>query len=393
MTESVLAMGWHVMKVTPRDAPPPHPLTHAINVTGTVLGVAAGVGAAMADFGYWALVFQFLAMCAVKAAGSWIASDWRPSWVSVSDPRAAPGLRKLMSYGKDVTAGGLIKHLGRNVDRIIVGYMAGPQALGLYHHADKWAHFPVRQLYAPLRSVAVSGLSRVQDDADLYRRYVRLGLLPVFAVTMPAVAFLFAEADRVIALLLGAQWMEAVPLFRILCVAAFVGKITTVTRWLYLSAGETRRQLHWDLISAPVMVAAVAIGSIWGVRGVALGFTAANLALVYPSIWYCLRRSHVSMRDFAGIVWRPMVASVIAAATLLLVEHFAQPQTHAIAFLAMQLAVFGVAYAVSWLVLPGGTEAARDLSRLSAALSGKRRAAMPPGTTAAAEAPDSVLGG
>lgn len=349
-----------------------------IDVTGTVLGIVLGISAALLGASYWALVMQFLAMCIVKTVGCWAASGWRPSRVRIADERAAPGLRKLLAYGKNVTAARMVNEVGRNLDRVLVGYFAGAQPLGLYHHAFKWSHLPAKQVYGPLSSVAISGLSRVQNEPELYRTYFYRGLLPVFAGTLPVIAFLFAEAHRVIGLLLGSQWLDAVPLFRILCVAAFVGKITTVIRWLYLSSGETRRQLHWNVMSTPVMIAAVSIGAAWGARGVALGFTAAICLLVYPSVWFCLRRSHVQMRDFFRVVWRPATASIVAAAVVIATQTALAPGWPAVAVLLVQLLVFAMSYLTIWMALPGGWAAARDVLRLAEALPWKRRSAPSP---------------
>jgi PST family polysaccharide transporter len=193
-------------------------------------------------------------------------------------------------------------------------------------------------------------------------------LLPVFAIPMPVLAFFLVAAREVILVLLGAQWLEVVPLFQVLIIAAFVGSMSMVTKWLYLSQGHTKRQLQWGLVSTPVLVAAVTIGTWWGTLGVAVGFTVGTCLLAYPSIAFCLKTSHLRMRDFVGVVWRPALASIVAAAMLLVSRSVLPDGGNPWVGLPLKLTAFGLVYLLVWLSLPGGWRASTDVIRLVVAL-------------------------
>ena len=91
-------------------------------------------------------------------------------------------------------------------------------------------------------------------------------------------------AEEVILVLLGDQWLAAVPIFRLLAIAMFVGSAHKVTKWLYMSSGQTQRQLHWGLIHTPLLIVAVCIGATQGAYGIAMGYTLGTCALTYPSV-------------------------------------------------------------------------------------------------------------
>ena len=174
------------------------------------VGAAAGIAAALLGAGYWALVLQFLVTRLSSTAAAWIACDWRPRWGDRRREDAGLELQSLLSFGGYYTGFSVVAHLGRNLDRVLVGYLSGAAAMGLYDKAYRWSIFPVNQLYAPLMNVAISGLSRVRDNAERFRTYYRRGLLPVFAVSMPVLAFCMIEARPAIFVLLGDQWLAAV---------------------------------------------------------------------------------------------------------------------------------------------------------------------------------------
>ena len=339
-----------------------------IEVGSMLAGIVVGVWSALLGASYWALVFQFLTAALTRTVATWLVCGWCPDWQAWRLRTLNPELRSMLSYGAHLTGFRVLAHIGRNLDRVLVGYFSGAAAVGVYDNAFRWSLYPVQEVYPSLVGVAVAGLSRMQDDPEAYRASLRKALLPVFGLVMPALAFMFAEAQSVILVLLGDQWSEAVPLFRILCIAGFAASMARVTKWLYLSLGETKRQFRWGLIYSPVMVLAVAIGVRWGAFGVAVGFTVATCLLTYPGIAFCLKNSHLSMRDFFGIVWRPALASV-AAALLLLAVGAVIPSGRSVAVgLLVKLAAFGLAYLTLWVGMPGGKQAAADVLRIVAEL-------------------------
>ncbi len=318
-------------------------------------GIAVGIGLSLLEFGYRALVYQLLVTNLIKSVLTWLLCGWHPTRLSSSVP--SPDIRSLLSYGGHYTGFNVLTHLSKKLDVILLGYVSGPTGVGLYQNAFRWAFFLIQQLYGSLLSVIVSGLSRRQDDAVAYRAAFKKGLLPILSIMMPTLLFMFIEAQSVIIMLLGNQWLEAVPLFRLLSLAAFVTCISSVTNWLYLSQGKTKRQFQWGLFSSPVMVLALAIGIQWGAYGIAAGFLIAKCVLMFPEIAFCLSCSHLSGRDFLSIVWRPIVASIIAAVFLSVLPSNAI----LIIDLLVKLLFFGIVYSLFWVVLPGGRQAIKGL--------------------------------
>jgi PST family polysaccharide transporter len=178
---------------------------------------------------------------------------------------------------------------------------------------------------------------------------------------MPALAFSFVAARDLLLLLLGKQWLEIVPLFQLLIVAVFFTSLYRVTKWLYVSAGQTQRQFRWGLIYTAVMVSGIAVGSIWGAYGVAIGYTLATCLITYPSVAYCLLTSPLSLRDFFHTVWRPGVVSVLSAGVLFAIKLVLPPNSILVLNLIVQFTVFGLTYLLVWVLIPGGRKLIAEL--------------------------------
>jgi PST family polysaccharide transporter len=332
----------------------------AIEILAAVLGLAAAIVAALLGAGYWALVYEQLAMAVVTTAGVWIACRWRPG-----RPRRNADVADMLSFGANLTGSNVFGYVARKLDDVLVGSFVGSASLGLYTRAYTLLDLPQGGTKThPLTAISVSGLSRLQEHPERYRRFFRRALLPPVALGMPLVAFMFVAADELIFLFLGPQWDEAVPLFRLLAPAAFLGTFNVATRWAYLSCGRADRELRWSMFALVVQVIAMLIGIQWGVAGVAASVSVSALLLRYPSIWYCANVSLLESRDVLAAIWRPAVASLVAMVAAWMAAPKLPFQDQTVAILILLLAIYGVSYLLCWAILPGGTRSLREIASM-----------------------------
>jgi PST family polysaccharide transporter len=335
-----------------------------VEVSAMLVGLCVGVGSALGGAGYWALVFQQLSIYLTQTIAALLLCRWRPTARARAATLADPELRSMLRYGRNESAARILTYAGRNTDGVLVGYFWGPSILGLYQKAYQWSITPFYQIFGPLMPVAVSSFSRLQDDPGRYRLYVRTAMLGLFSATLPATALLIIAAEPVVLLLLGRQWVDAIPLFRVLAVGAYFTTFSLVTRWLYLAEGRTGEQLRWAIVSAPLTILGVVAGLRWGAIGVAKGFAIATSLLAIPGLLYCLRRSPIKRRDFVSAAWRPAIASILAAGVTLavrlyLVPDLARPSLQ----FAVDAAAYTAAYVAFWVGMPRGRAEAGNVLR------------------------------
>lgn len=330
------------------------------NVAGLVIGIVVAITAALLGARHWALLLQFATMDLFRAVAVWTACGWRPSLRAGAG--AGAEAKAIREYWRNLAAFRVVGWLADHPDRMLVGYIGGAATLGLYDSARRYAFYPFVELYMSLSDVAVATFSRVAHDAAKYRAFVSRGLLPVLALPLPAIAFVGVEARNAVLILLGDQWLEAVPFVRLMCVAAFVGSVGRVTPWLFLSRGETARQLRWGLyVQMPVMLTSVLIGTRFGAMGVAVGFTIGTCLLALPGLAWAVHGSPLRLRDVLGIAARPAVGSLTGVVLLLTMGQWLPDLGGAVPNLAVRLVLFAAVYAVLWFLLPGGRQATREV--------------------------------
>ncbi|GJD18280.1 polysaccharide biosynthesis protein [Rivularia sp. IAM M-261] len=340
-------------------------LLTTIELVALFVSTAVAIAIAWLGWEYWALILQLTVGQVIRGIAYWIFCDWRPG-TPIKSSEIKTNLQSTISYGLHLSGFRFVSRLGMKMDRILLGYFGGASTLGLYSMSYQWAYFPFWQIYYPLFDVAVSSFSRSLSDADRYRSYCRRAFLLIFAVYMPALAYLFVTAQEFTLLVLGKQWLTVVPIFRILTVAVFVGGAYRVTKWIYVSSGETKHQFRWSLIHTPVMISATIIGVRWGAFGVALGYAIGMCLLSYPAVVHCVSKSPLTLADFFSSVWRPAISSILAATLLYLAQLIMPPIPLLIASLCLHGFIYALFYACVWLLLPGGYAEAKDVLRILA---------------------------
>lgn len=277
-----------------------------VEVSAMVVAAAGAILAALLGAGFWALVVFHVGMAVTRAILVWVLCPWRPS-----RPQRAEDIGKIASFGGNLSVFNFLNYLARHADNILIGRYVGASALGLYSKAYQLLLLPLNQINAPLSTVAIPTLSRLQDQPERYRRYYRTAIGAIALFAMPLIVLLAALSEELIEILLGAQWLDAAGIFKVLAFAGIAQSVAHANGWLYVSMGRTGRQAAWALVSRPLIVIAFVVGLPWGAYGVAVSYTICQYLLLLPAFMLAVRDSPVRLSDVADAAWRPFVLSSV----------------------------------------------------------------------------------
>lgn len=328
----------------------------AIEVVSMAIGVAVAITMAGVGFGFWALVGLPAGTIVANCAMVWMLCRWRPG-----PPVRGCGVGSMLRFGWNLTAFSFVNHFSRNMDNILIGWWWGAGPLGLYSKAYALLKMPVAQINAPVSSVVIPALSRLQDEPARYRRYYIRAIGLVATVGMPICAFAFAAAEPLVPLVLGQQWAEMVPIFRALAPAALAGTLNIANGWVFVSLGRADRQLRWGLVMAVVTVSAFVAGLPWGPMGVAVAYSAVFVASRWPGFVYCFRGTPIRTADVWSAIWRPLSASLVAAGLSYWISESLLSGADDLVRMAAVLSIFPVAFGVTVLVTPGGRSWVKEI--------------------------------
>ncbi|KIZ47614.1 MULTISPECIES: lipopolysaccharide biosynthesis protein [Rhodopseudomonas] len=280
-----------------------------IDISANAVGSVVSVVMALTGFGYWALVAKPLVTSTLAVAGVWTACRWVPG-----RPLVTPDVRELVRFGLGVTGFTMTDYLSRAGDRIAIGYVYGPGPLGYFQNAFTIYSNLLSILTEPLHSIAVSGLSKLRNDLDQFKRAWATALSSLSFFSAPAFAVLAVTGQDLVVLLLGPKWAPAGPL---LCIFALRGIAHGVERslgWVHVAAGRSDRWMRWGLVSALVQLAALIAGLPFGVIGVATTYAVVMFGLFIPALVYAGRPVGIGYDDVLRAVGPPTIAALAGVA-------------------------------------------------------------------------------
>jgi len=288
-----------------------------LELLSQMVSVLAGVGLALAGFGYWSLVAAGVAQSAVGTICAWVATGWIPG-----PPRWRTSTGSMLRFGGTITLNGLVVYLAYNLEKVLLGRFWGADALGIYARAYQLVTIPTDNLNSAVGVVAFSTLSRLQHDRVRLKSYYLKGYSLMVSLTIPTTIFCALFADDIVQVLLGPKWLEAAHIFRLLTPTVLIFGMINPLYWLLLSIGLQGRSLAIGFVIAPLVISAYFMGLPYGPRGVATAYSAVMTIWLVPHLVWCLYRTPISLKELFSVVSRPLLSGVVAAAITFVVQFY-----------------------------------------------------------------------
>lgn len=261
----------HFLQLAIIDAAPP------------VVGLLMAMACALQGLGIWALVAQQVSAATLGLLLAWTLVPWRPKC-----PTRGSNMGQFYRFGLPLVGVQVLGYLSRNIDTAVMGLRFGAAATGVYDRAFQIAMMPLNQFNAPSTRVALPVLARALDEegrvTELVERGQRVLIHPVACLLF----LLLATSPLGIPIILGDDWRAAVPFIQILAIGALAQTAAYSSYWVFLSHGRTGSNLLYSLVSRPIVIACILVGSSIGPIGVACGY-ALGLILIWPLAYFWIR--------------------------------------------------------------------------------------------------------
>ncbi|MEW6154481.1 MAG: lipopolysaccharide biosynthesis protein [Actinomycetota bacterium] len=298
----------------------------AADVLSTALGFGlVGIVSAVLGAGVWSLVFAHFGQTFVMATYCIIA---QPHSLRLQIDRGA--LRDLVRVGGGFALTEIFTYCARRGDNLMVGKLLGASALGLYGRAYALMDQANQLIASVVQTAMFPAASRVQQDVERLRLgYVR-GLAITFVIFIPSGAVAALLAPEIIGVLLGSQWSPAIGPFQILAAGMSLRAGFKLSSTILQAKGAVYRMARLEFVYAMVVIGGAAIGSQWGVSGVATSTLVGVAVSFFLTAGLAMKVCGIRRRDLIGISTpgvRLALASVaVVAPPTLLCRHYALPQ-------------------------------------------------------------------
>lgn len=232
----------------------------------TIVKAVVSIGLAFAGYGVWALVFGQLLGSLASVILVWIVLPWRPR-LSINVAIAGA----LISFGMSIILGDALSAIIDNTAYVIVGKLFGTEDLSIYTLAFRLPEVILIGNLWVMSGVTYPAFSSIQNKPDEMKRGSLLAIRVIQLLAAPISVGLLLAADPIVRVVFGEQWVDVIPLLRVLAIYAWIYSIGYHVGDIYKAIGRPYILLILDVLTLVVLIPAILVGSRFGLIGVVFG--------------------------------------------------------------------------------------------------------------------------
>lgn len=242
-------------------------------VVGDTTSLAVAIGLALHGFGAMSLAWASLASIATTVL---VSLHYRPR----DFPRlpSLSGVGEVLRFGSFASGIYVLGQLGRSAPEMVIGRVQGVADVAVFSRASGLVQLFRQLVVKAVMPVCLPYFAQsVREEHSVNRSYQR-GMAIFTVIGWTFLGFLALSAFSAIRLVYGAQWMAAVPLAPLLCLAGAVELVHYLAKEALLAHGQVERASRLQLLLQLVQLVGLAAVVPFGLAGACWGLLAASVA-------------------------------------------------------------------------------------------------------------------
>ncbi|MBX2845297.1 MAG: lipopolysaccharide biosynthesis protein [Saprospiraceae bacterium] len=181
-----------------------------VELPAVLISGLVGVVAALQGLGVWALVFMHVSLRIMDAFLFWFTTRWKPK-LKIHKEK----FMQHFDYGIKMSLTTVTNQVFAESYNLFIGKFYSAGTLGLYNRSYTLQNTPTLVVGRSLNRVTFPMFSDIQDDNPRLKKYYKQIAAFVMLIMGPFTLISFFTAEQLIPALLGAQWKEAIPIFKV----------------------------------------------------------------------------------------------------------------------------------------------------------------------------------
>jgi len=264
---------------------------------------------------YWALVYGNIIGTAISVAISYGVHPYRPRICSKK-------LRPYLRFASSIIPMRIAKYGNEKAAVLVVGGIATSGVLGIYNMASDLASMMTTEIAVPMARGFFPGYAKINNDHHLLASVFANVLATTATLLMPiGIGFGLVARDFVL-IVLGDQWIQAIPYIQIISIGMVIGSVNhMLSSQILIVSGYERRAalLSWGRLClyVPLVVMAGNCGGVYAIAQAStlfafLFFPVAALLLTYSI--------PITMGQIVASLTRPVVSVLVMTTAVIWVN-------------------------------------------------------------------------
>ena len=236
-----------------------------ITVVVQLLSGVVAIVLAYKGYSYFALVYKTIFDAVVSAIVFYCLKPIKMN-------RKLSAVKKVLSFSSYQFSFNFINYFSRNSDNLLIGRFLSASSLGYYEKSYQLMMMPVANLTYVISQVMHPVLSTYQSDKkkifEIYSKILKILSL----IGFPLSVFLYFSSKNIVLLLYGEQWLQSVPVFKILSISVGIQMVLSSSGAIFQAVNRTDLLFISGLISAVFMVSGISYGVFYEESLIGIGY-------------------------------------------------------------------------------------------------------------------------
>jgi len=283
-----------------------------ISIAGNLSAIIITISLAMQGFGVYALIYGTLLKSLIDTILS-----FRYGF-KIYELKFLFILRDVdffLRFGLFQVGENILNFLSKQIDIFIIGKFLGMEMLGIYDVIKKLLQRPLFMINPIITNVSFPLMSKFQNDISRLTEVYLRQLNYICALNFPIYIFLFINADLVIELIFGADWLAHKTIFCIISLNFLLASSLNPIGSLLMAKGKVDLSFYWNLGLFFIGPAVIFYGVQWGLTGVAISTFLLYLFLIIPNYSILVRAIiNPGFKPYFRQILLPLLLSLIMGA-------------------------------------------------------------------------------
>lgn len=279
-----------------------------INMTGAAL--CTGLTIALAVHGFSYMSFAWALLASEMAVACMCLFVWRDRSIFRPCLRA---WRNIVSFGAYNGTNVLLYKIYESLPYLALGRTLPTEGVALYNRAFQICMLPEKMILGGAMNVLMSAFSaEVRKGHSLRDPYLR-AIEIITALMWPALILIAILAEPIVRMVLGDQWLDSVPLVRIMAIASLFSFSAELNYPVLVALGAMRDLLWRSLIAWPISAVVITCAAFFGLKAAAISWLITVPFQAYISIYFVRRHVAVAWRDIIFSLRKGAILAVFSA--------------------------------------------------------------------------------
>lgn len=213
-------------------------------VPALMIAGSTGILLAFLDFGVWALVYMEVVLGSALTFIYFLQNRWIPK-VAFYPVK----LKEHFYFGYKLTLAGVLSRIISNIFPMIIGKYFSAAMVGYYTRAVTMKEFPVATISGTLDKVFYPVFSKIKNNKNKLKTAYQTAQILVLLVLSSIMLLLILIANPLFSVLLGKEWLPAVPYFQLLCITGIFYPVNKYNSNILKIKGRTDLYLKMAVIT------------------------------------------------------------------------------------------------------------------------------------------------